>query len=125
MVEYDKVIQKKESAFGRVIPKVYLRTFTFITHNLDDLVGFADKVLSPFLGPAGPSPSKELGAVTRLMSSLEISRLQIEYHKERQYGRDSDSIREKVAVAAQRISEASAVISEAAAVISEAAGQLF
>jgi hypothetical protein len=62
VVEFDKITQKKESEFGRMIPKVYLWIFSFITHNLDDLMGFADKVLSPFLGPAGPSlASKQLG----------------------------------------------------------------
>jgi hypothetical protein len=107
VVEFDKITQKKESEFGRMIPKVYLWIFSFITHNLDDLMGFADKVLSPFLGPAGPSlASKQLGVVTR-----RTSRLEIEDCKERKYGRDSDCVRVKAAVAVQKISEAAAVLS--------------
>ena len=67
-------------------------------------MGFADKVLSPFLGQAGQSlASKQLGVVTRRTSRLEV---------------EDCSVREKAAVVVQKISEAAAVISEAAAVLS-------
>ena len=70
-------------------------------------MGFADKVLSPFLGQAGQSlASKQLGVVTR-----RTSRLEVEDCKERKYGRDSNSVREKAAVVVQKISEAAAVLS--------------
>ena len=63
VVEFERQVQKK----------VFLRTFTYLTHNLDDLMAFADRVLKPFLdAPLPVPPPKQLGVLTRKMATLKI-----------------------------------------------------
>ena len=98
VVEFERQVQKK----------VFLRTFTYLTHNLDDLMAFADRVLKPFLdAPLPVPPPKQLGVLTRKMAMLKI-----EEGKVWEASKDTrDSAKEKAAVTLQQIGEAAAVLS--------------